>query len=360
MANRTKNRVPAALRIPTFITNPSKLEWENALTITEDKKAHMMRTRKIIKLEYKNGEFYFDDIPESQIDWSEILADNQTNEDIMPLAVLFSAVEQQMEKEIRNEAEIDWDTLDSKEVEVYVPELMKKMGLQTNISRLQVGKLIEKIMGYENIIGCIPRIECGELVGYVFSRVMVWKEYDTKSNTIKFESPYMYRLKHSMYLDSLVYDGDYPVLKNNGRQKRIPTMSRLLKGRSKYTYGYEIARYICNYIETLGGTGDRVPRVSFGKIIEKCPDLQSALEKSKPADRNKLMKRAFKEGLVILDKDSRLREAYIDIQIPDTDAIEKKKKWSDYVTSYGRRNDFFWTFPHKGRNPKYLPDEILE
>ena len=58
MANRTKNRVPAALRIPTFITNPSKLEWENALTITEDKKAHMMRTRKIIKLEYENGEFY--------------------------------------------------------------------------------------------------------------------------------------------------------------------------------------------------------------------------------------------------------------------------------------------------------------
>ena len=155
MANRTKNRVPAALRIPTFITNPSKLEWENALTITEDKKAHMMRTRKIIKLEYKNGEFYFDDIPESQIDWSEILADNQTNEDIMPLAVLFSAVEQQMEKEIRNEAEIDWDTIRSKEVVVYVPELMKKMGLQTNVSRLQVGKLIEKIMGYENIIGCI-------------------------------------------------------------------------------------------------------------------------------------------------------------------------------------------------------------
>ena len=128
MANRTKNRVPAALRIPTFITNPSKLEWENALTITEDKKAHMMRTRKIIKLEYKNGEFYFDDIPESQIDWSEILADNQTNDDIMPLAVLFSAVEQQMEKEIRNEAEIDWDTIRSKEVVVYVPELMKKMG----------------------------------------------------------------------------------------------------------------------------------------------------------------------------------------------------------------------------------------
>ncbi len=358
MANRTKNRVPAALRIPTFITNPSKLEWENALTITEDKKAHMMRTRKIIKLEYKNGEFYFDDIPESQIDWSEILADNQTNEDIMPLAVLFSAVEQQMEKEIRNEAEIDWDTIRSKEVVVYVPELMKKMGLQTNVSRLQVGKLIEKIMGYENIIGCIPRIECGELVGYIFSRVMVWKKYDTKSNTIIFESPYMYDLKHSMYLDSLVYDGDYPVLKSNGHQKRIPTTSRLLQGRSKYTYGYEIAKYICNYLVRLGGGGERIPRVTAYTIVQNCNDLKNALDKLSPKHRNNTLERAFKEGMRILDKESRLREAFVNISIPDTDKMEKDD-WKPFIPTYSRLGDVIWTFPHEGRNPDFVQDELL-
>ena len=358
MANRTKNKVPAALRIPTFITNPSKLEWENALTITEDKKAHMMRTRKIIKLEYKNGEFYFDDIPESQIDWSEILADNQTNEDIMPLAVLFSAVEQQIESEIRKEEEIDWDTLSSKEVVIYVPELMKKMGLQTNVSRLQVGKLIEKIMGYENIIGCIPKIEYGELVGYRFSRVMFWKAYDTKSNTIMFESPYMYELKHSMYLDSLVYDGDYPVLKNNGHQKRIPTASRLLRGRSKYTYGYEVARYICNYIERLGGNGDRVPKVTTWTILQNCEDLKNAIEKLAPKHRNNTLERAFKEGMVILDKESRLRDAFINICIPNTDMLEKED-WKQYIPTYKKLKSLTWEFPHEGRNPNFIQDELL-
>ena len=360
MANRTKNMVPAALRVPTFLTNPSSLEWEKALTITSDKKACMMRTRKIVKLEYKNGEFYFDDIPQSQIDWSEILSDNQTNEDIMPLAVLFSTVEQRYEKELRKDPDnLDWDTMAKEDNIVYVPELMQKMGLQTNVSRLQVGKLIEKIMGYENIIGCLPKYSYGQLVGYRYARVMFWKTYDTDTNTIQFQSPYFCYLKQSMYLDSLVYeDDDVPVLLSNGHQKREPMTSRLLRGRSRYTYGYEIARYICNYIEQLGGEGDRIPRVSAAKIVERCPDLKNRLETETPNHRNVILARAFKEGFTILDKDSRLREAYIDIKLPETDKLTDKK-WKSYFPQYSKLTEKYYTFPHKGRNPNYRPDEFL-
>ena len=361
MANRTKKRVPAALRVPYFLTNPSSKEYEHALTITSDDKAHMMRTRMNVKLELKDGEFYFNDVPESRIDWSEIMTDNQSNTDIMPLKVLYSTLDQMVESKLRTGENVDWDEVSDRGVEVYIPDLMQKMGLKTNVSSLQVGKLVEKIAGYENVIGVVPKYDefTGELAGYIYARAMLWHQVDSTKNTIRFVSPYFVLLKRALYEASLQYDRFNQIeLNANGRPKRIPTTSRLLPARNRYSYGYEIAAFVCILIERVGGKGDRVPKVTAARIVEECPDLKRVLENETPAHRNTILKRAFKEGLRILDKESRLREAYVGIEIPDTDKMTADD-WKEYLPTYTKLNSVIWAFPHKGRSPDYVQDEVV-
>jgi hypothetical protein len=60
----------------------------------------------------------------------------------------------------------------------------------------------------------------------------------------------------------------------------------------------------------------------------------------------------------ILDKESRLREAFVNISIPDTDKMEKDD-WKPFIPTYSRLGDVIWTFPHEGRNPDFVQDELL-
>lgn len=342
---RTRGQAGNVIPVPLNRSTPSNPAYSSALTTRNTPSAHLLAIKQPIQMEERDGKWYFNGVEEAMMDWNAIRSTELANLDLGPLRVLYSTVEQMLERHVLK-GDIDESQVPDYVVSVYVPELMQKMGMQPNANKKHVVALINKIRQYENIVGIIP-VKRGKKTYHIYSRVMVWHEYNDATNTISFASPYFNRLRFALYKASLKRDKDGSILITKaGNQNQTSVQHFLIKNSiesERNKRAIEIVDAVCEIIVTRGNYNpekDNPPWASARTIISKCVLLKEGLlSYNDDSNRNKMLKSAFLKAWELLHTQTHLEEEYINIRFPDT-----------YPTM--SRLDMVFSFPHEGRRKK--------
>ena len=315
---RTKKQAHADI-IPELIATPSTHTFQTALTVMDGKTAHMVPIDQTIQLTIsEDGRWLFNGVDESQIDLLKIKDTELAKVDLWTLRVLYSAIGHKLIQEF-NEKTITLEQLEKFPVTIYIPELLRAMGVFSNPSKKNINSLIDKIRnGYANVIGVIPVKKNGKIYHNKYA-VVAWHSYNEAENTVTFASPYMNQLLYRIIQSSIRRDKTgkirtnkqgYPLLTAN---HSYLVKSTIASERNKRAA--ENVRYICVMIEQAG---KHTPSVRASTIIKNNPELEQALySKSDVSNQNTLLRTTFSKTWELLRTQTRLLEVYPDIKIPD-------------------------------------------
>ena len=315
---RTRKQANADI-IPGEIATPSTHTFQTALTVIDGKNAHMVPIDQTIKLTIENGRWYFNVIDESEINLAKIKDTELAKIDLWTLRVLYSVIGKKLIQEF-NDQSINLEQLEKFPVKIYIPDLLRAMGVTGNPNKKNINSLIDTIRtGYANVIGVIPVKQNGKIYHNKYA-VIAWHSYNEVENTVTFASPYMNYLLYNIIKSSIRRDKagkiktnkkGYPLLTAN---HSYLVKSTIASERNKRAA--ENVRYICVLIEQAG---NHTPRATASTIIKNNPELEQALnEIADAANKNRLLKRTFLKTWELLRTQTRLLEFYPDIKIPDT------------------------------------------
>lgn len=333
---RTKKQAHADV-IPEEIATPSTHTFQAALTVIDGRNAHMVPIDQTIKLTIQNGRWYFNGIDESEINLATIKDAELAKIDLWTLRVLYSAIGKKLLQEF-NEQSINLEQLEKFPVKIYIPDLLRAMGVTGNPNKKNIDSLIDKIRtGYANVIGVIPVKRNGKIYHNKYA-VIAWHSYNEAENTVTFASPYMNYLLYNIIKSCIRRDKagkiqtnkrGYPLLTANHSYLVKSTIASERNKRAS-----ENVRYICVLIEQAG---NHTPRATASTIIHHNPELEQALnEISDAPHKNRLLKTTFLKTWELLRTQTKLLEFYPDIKIPDT-----------YPTM--STLDMVFEFPHSGK-----------
>ena len=223
-------------------------------------------------------------------------------------------------------------------VKIYVPDLMRMLGLK-NTSKIMAKAVIDKIYGYHNILGLMETHVMGRTFHSEYP-VMLYHGYDEENNTVYFSSPYMNKIIKEVLGASILKDKfGKPRLSKKGLPLLAPSHSYLIKSSLANEKNKRAAEIVAIVVTVIEQAGDNTPHIKAQTIIDRHPDLQIALERASPSDRNKILKRAFSAAWKFLDKHTTLKETYRNIKL-------------DQPIPTMRTLDMVFKFPHSGKIKK--------
>ena len=198
---------------------------------------------------------------------------------------------------------------------IFVPELMEALGGQSNCSQAQYNAFVSRIAPYHSVLGIIK--SGGKEMAYPLMSLV---DYDVKDNTISLTSPYMVAVYECLALPRLKLGKDGKPVRNKHKEEvALPNYAYLIKSE---LYGQKSQRAIAlveEIIYLIVRTGSEgTPHIRIRKLLEYVPELDElALDPKIPAKKaSDVIAQTFKTTWAYLDKYTRLREAYKDIQIP--------------------------------------------
>lgn len=335
---------------PQTLIIPSYKGYQNSLSFYENGQAHIELMKSTNGLRFDNGRLYFDG--EATKPLSEVeLRNLKTKEGIesidLPFLQTFYSIILKYFETKKETPEI---------ITLRIPDLAKFRGMSTFPNQKEVEDLLEKMNSFHDIVG-ILRTSRGE------SRfpVLNFEGYDVDENTVSFSSPYMCHILNRVYKLSTRKDRQgYAKLSNSGEPLRNPNHNYLVKPgivREKNKAAVMNVFIITNLI--LGASTKpkkdkdtkeylrQTPHIKAINIIEQNVQFKERLNSCDNAHKAQLLKRVFSKTWELLDKQTYLRDCFIDIELPlyDPDHPEKHPESIPTVKTL----DMTFTFAHYGR-----------
>ena len=334
---RTRKKSGTMTPIPASIPTITIKSFQNAMTLNLDDKAYLQPLSSLDNLVFENGILYFDGLPAT----AAKLSNRYTKEGIdninLPILRMFYAIIMERFMKTWNE-----DKSIDEVISIYYPDLAKRMGKSSNISRLDIENFISTITSFQNIMGIVDKGTRGNDI----LPVLVFMGNDVDKNIIRFSSPYMVRVIQDIYKASIRKSKvDLPITDKQGNVLTLPSHSYLIKSsitKEKNKKAVEIVFIIVTLIEQAG---NNVPHIKAETIVERNTQLKESLMASKStSDKNKKLNRAFTKAWELLRTQTDLLTTYKNIVLPDPKAPDFCK----YIPTTSTL-DTVYEFPHEGK-----------
>lgn len=320
--------------IPTSLAIPTIEQYKYSMSLYQSGGAYLQPLTSTDGLKFKGGKMYFDNMQQV----SEVELQNmKTKEgieaiDLSLLRVFYSIILSAFEASKCTELK-DVITL-------FVPDLAEYLGLQRNLNKQDIARVISKAQSFHNIVGVLHGTRNGKPSQSLYP-VLNFEGYDDKKNTIAFSSPYMNMVIRTVYNLSIrkTKDGK-PKLKKSGEPMRLVSHSYLVHSsitKQRNKAAVENVNIIVTLIEQAG---DNIPRIKASTIIERNPQLQQRLETVK--NKTDLLKTTFTKTWELLRTETNLLTTYKDIELPDP-------KDPAFIPTAKTVNTLVFKFPHKGK-----------
>lgn len=326
---RTADRAGDTVIIPSYLAIISCKEFMNALEMNPDQNAYMCPISyddESDNIEFKEDRLYMNSLPVGLDNIDSIISDTMPDIDLPFLHLLFSTIISNRQSNL-NEG---YDKVDI--VEVYIPHIFKAIEKSANTSSNDRITVINKIVSYQSIVGITPK---------GIQPVLNFMGEDITRNTIRFSSPYFSEIINS--IDKIRYDSvnNDKRKKKNKDYKERPCYSYLIKSSIVKERNKNAVRNVEIIVVLIEQAGDNLPQIKVNTIIERNTYLKIALEGKSTSNKNTILKRVFEKTFEILEKQTKLKEKYKNIQLPDY------RDASNIPTS--TTLDKVYSFPHEGK-----------
>lgn len=260
---------------------------------------------------------------------------NITKINLNLLRVLYSIVLEEFEKS-------DHKILNDK-INIYLPDLLKRLNMNTNINEPLKIDFISKIQIFSNIVGILEEKDYNGLDKVNYYAVMNFVRL-TSDNVLTFESPYINRIIEILYKVSITKaENRYSpkqleAIKRKGMPiQPAPTYSYLIKSSLAKERSLIAQEIVVRVVQLIEQAGNNEPTIAAQTILNDIPAYKEF--SAKENDQN--IKRLFKNAWKYLKKNTRLIEYYKDIKLPnenDESCLPTKSTL-----------DMVFKFPHKGK-----------
>ena len=309
-ADNTTDNLPSNLAI---ITND---KYKNSLTLQQNGGAYLQPLATTEGLQYDGENLFFQGFPASEATLREINKDKDVPIEAIDLPLLrmfYSIILSDFEQNTKKLGVVN------EIVTVYVPDLAAILGKKRNLSKNDITSIIEKTSSFQTIYGVIKDPDRPNGIGTAVP-LLVWMGYDAESNTIRFASPYMTRLIKRIYNVSIRKDRKgSPHLKKDGTPLLEVSHSYLIKSSIVKERNKRAVEIVMVVVTTIEQSGKNTPHLKANTIIERIPQLQRAFNKTKTtSNKNLLLSRTFKKAWELLESQTKLRDKFPNITLPDS------------------------------------------
>lgn len=309
-ADNTTDNLPSNLAI---ITND---KYKNSLTLQQNGGAYLQPLATTEGLQYDGENLFFQGFPASEATLREINKDKDVPIEAIDLPLLrmfYSIILSDFEQNTKKLGVVN------EIVTVYVPDLAAILGKKRNLSKNDITSIIEKTSSFQTIYGVIKDPDRPNGIGTAVP-LLVWMGYDAEFNTIRFASPYMTRLIKRIYNVSIRKDRKgSPHLKKDGTPLLEVSHSYLIKSSIVKERNKRAVEIVMVVVTTIEQSGKNTPHLKANTIIERIPQLQRAFNKTKTtSNKNLLLSRTFKKAWELLESQTKLRDKYPNITLPDS------------------------------------------
>jgi len=311
---RAKAQEAGAIKdLPTSLIIPTYDGYQNSVSLYQNGGAYLQPLRSVDALKFRDGKLYFENM--TQLNIEAELQNLKTKEgiqniDLPALRIFYAIVCHRFEQSGFKKIE-DVITMD-------IADLAEYMGLQRNLNKQDLGRLLDKLQSYHNIVGVVHSTRNGKPVKSYY-QVLNFEKYEDKSRTVTFSSPYMnYVIKTLSNLAIRKTKGGKKQLKKSGEPLRLPTHSYLIDSsivKERNKAAVENVIILVQGIEQAGGKGYHI---AASTLVERNVQLAERLE-ADPQHRAQLLKRVFTKTWELLRDKTKLAEVYKNIQLPEPD-----------------------------------------
>lgn len=335
-AYRTKSQAENAVReIPTQLAVPTMQNYQYVMSLKASGNAYLQPLASTDGLKFSDGRMYFigNEIqPVSEVELQNMV----TNEGIESielgmLRIFYSIILTEFEKtkctQIRDV------------ITLYVPDLAESMGLQRNLNKAAIQRIIDNIQSFHTIVGVMHGTRNGKPSQSLYP-VLNFEGYDDKRNTISFSSPYMNMVIKTVYrlAIELKKNGE-PKLTRRGDVIRRPSHSFLVKTSIVKERNKSAVENVMIIVQLIEQCGNNTPHISALTMIERNPQFEQRLAAAK--NKTTLLKRTFETTWRILREQTHLAEKYPGIELPDPNDPAM-------IPTVKNLNTIVFTFAHHG------------
>ena len=259
--------------IPATIPTITIKSFQNAMTLNLDDKAYLQPLSSLDNLVFENGILYFDGLPAT----AAKLSNRYTKEGIdninLPILRMFYAIIMERFMKTWNE-----DKSIDEVISIYYPDLAKRMGKSSNISRLDIENFISTITSFQNIMGIVDKGTRGNDI----LPVLVFMGNDVDKNIIRFSSPYMVQVIQDIYKASIRKSKvDLPITDKQGNVLTLPSHSYLIKSSITKEKNKKAAEIVFIIVTLIEQAGSNTPHIKASTIVERNAQLKESLISSK-------------------------------------------------------------------------------
>ena len=336
-AYRTKAQADEAIHeIPSALAVPTMQNYQYVMSLKPFGNAYMQPLASTDGLKFSDGRMYFignDMQPVSEVQLQNMVTNEGIDSiDLGMLRIFYSIILTEFEKTKCKEIH-DVITL-------YIPDLAESMGLQRNINKAGIQRLIDNVQSFHNIVGVMHGTRNNKPSQSLYP-VLNFEGYDDKKNTISFSSPYMNMVIKTVYKLAIRKDKDgEPKLSKRGEPLRIATHSFLTKASIVKERNKTAIENVLIIVQLIEQCGNQEPHISAQTIIERNPLLEKRLQQTR--NKTTLLKRTFETTWRILREQTYLTERYQDIVLPDPND-------PGMIPSIKNLETIVFTFPHRGK-----------
>ena len=310
------NSMDSIKDIPNEQANITIKPFTNAITFNDKGEVYLTPLQQEIigKMKFKDGHIFLNGKADelTDIEVQNLSTKEYINElDMTLLRMFYTIVLNEFEKN-------DFNQINSNIV-IYVPDLLRALDIKENQSKEQIGAFINGINKFKNLIGVIKTQNAKRKRTYTsYYALLNFNYYDDTKNTFSFNAPFLEYVVRSVYMQSIKKDAKgLPILDKNGKPKRNPCHSYLIKSEIAKERNYSAVENVNIIVTTIEQAGGTNAHLKARTIIERNAQLMKQLEDSSSKYRNQILARTFKKTWELLHTMTRLEEVYPNIKLPD-------------------------------------------
>ena len=313
---RTKSKADSATdNLPSNLAIITNDKYKDSLTLQQHGGAYLQPLATTDGLRYDGENLFFQGFPASEATLREINKDKDVPIEAIDLPLLrmfYSIILSDFEQNTKKLGVVN------EIVTVYVPDLAAILGKKRNLSKNDITSIIEKTSSFQTIYGVIKDPDRPNGIGTAVP-LLVWMGYDAETNTIRFASPYMTQLIKQIYNVSIRKNKKgTPQLKKDGTPLLEVSHSYLVKSSIAKERNKRAVEIVIAVVITIEQAGKNTPHLKASTIIGRIPQLQRAFNKTKTtSNKNLLLSRTFKKAWELLETQTKLRDKYPNITLPD-------------------------------------------
>lgn len=333
---RTKSKAGDVADIPSYLPVITNREYQNSISLLEDKTAYLQPIHSAESLVFENGKLLFEGLPMTAARLRRISTNDGIEKIDLPLLrVFYGIILERFSHSICKGNYIE------EIVTIYYPDFARRIGKSSNISRSDVEALIESILRFHTILGVTEK-------GKEILPVLLYIREDRQNNTISFSSPYMTRVIMDVYDASIRRDRmGMPVMQKNGLPLTDPAYTYLIRSSLAKERNHKAAEIVVIIVRLIEMAGNRTPHIRASTIIERnCLLLECLNNTERTSDKNKVLKRSFSKAFELLITQTRLQEVYADIRLPEPADEDFQRR---FIPTMSTLSTMVYEFPHNGK-----------